>query len=120
MSTRRSTSIQFLASTVVVFVALACAARAADPETGTVEGKVTLNGKPLAKGKVIFHLKDGNAITADLKDDGSYMAKDVPTGTLPVSIQGEGVPKKFTDRKTTPLTVEVKPGKSTADFELQN
>jgi hypothetical protein len=120
MSTRRPPSIQFLASNIVVLMALAGAARAADPETGMVEGKVTLNGKPLVKGKVIFHLKDGNAITADLKEDGSYMAKDVPTGTLPVSIQGEGVPKKFTDRKTTPLQLEVKAGKSTADFELKN
>jgi hypothetical protein len=120
MSMRRSTTIRLLASTVVMLIALAGAARAADPESGTVEGKVTLNGKPLVKGKVIFHLKDGNAITADLKEDGSYMAKDVPTGTLPVSIQGEGVPKKFTDRKTTPSQAEVKPGKSTVDFELKN
>jgi hypothetical protein len=117
MSTPRPISISLL--TVVVLVALAGAALADDAETGTVEGKVTLNGKPLAKAKVIFHLKDGNAISAETKEDGSYTAKDVPTGTLPVSIQGEGVPKKYADRKTTPLQLEVKKGKSTADFELK-
>jgi hypothetical protein len=120
MSKRRSTSICVFTACLVVLIAFVGAGQAADPETGSVEGKVTLNGKPLVKGKVIFHLKDGNVVAADLKEDGSYMAKDVPTGTLPVSIQGEGVPKQFTDRKTTPLRLEVKPGKSTADFELKN
>jgi hypothetical protein len=119
MCTRRSTPVCLLSATFTVLVALIGSARAADPETGSLEGKVTLNGKPLAKGKVIFHPKEGNAITAELSDDGAYTAKDVPTGKLSVTIQGEGVPKVFTDSKTTPLQVEVKPGKATVDFELK-
>ena len=119
MFTRRTTPLCILPATLVLLLAFAGANRAADAETGSLEGKVTLNGKPLAKGKVMFHPKEGNAITAELSDDGTYTAKDVPLGKLPVTIQGEGVPKVFTDSKTTPLQVEVKPGKATVDFELK-
>jgi hypothetical protein len=119
MYTRRPTPVCLFSATLILVLALVGSLHAADPETGTLEGKVTLNGKPLAKGKVIFHPKEGNAITAELSDDGTYTAKDVPTGKLSVTIQGEGVPKVFTDSKTTPLQVEVKPGKATVDFELK-
>jgi hypothetical protein len=99
--------------------ALAGAVRAADTETGSVEGKVTLNGKPLAKGKVVFHPKEGKPVEAEIKD-GQYKAKDVPAGATTVVVEGEGVPKPFQDAKTTPLQLEVKKGKQTHDFELKN
>ena len=100
-------------------VALAVAARAAAAETGSVEGKVTVNGKPLAKGKVIFHPKESKPIEAEVKD-GDYNAKDVPAGELPVTIEGDGVPKLFQLAKTTPLKLEVKKGKQTHDFDLKD
>ena len=88
---------------VCLFV-LAGAARAADPETGTVEGHVALNGKP---------------VEAQLKEDGSYQANDVPVGAAQVTIEGEGVPAKYADPKTTPIKFDVQKGTSTGDLDLK-
>ncbi len=103
---------------VCLFV-LAGAARAADPETGTVEGHVALNGKPVAKGKITFHPQKGKPVEAQLKEDGSYQANDVPVGAAQVTIEGEGVPAKYADPKTTPIKFDVQKGTSTGDLDLK-
>jgi hypothetical protein len=110
---------RFVAALAVSFLLFA-AVRADDVETGTVEGKVTFDGKPLAKGKVVFHPQKGKPIEAELKEDGSYAAKDVPVGATPVTIVKEGVPPRYSDPKKTELTFEVKKGKNTADFDLKS
>jgi hypothetical protein len=107
-----------LTSLVICLALLTCPARAADAKTATVEGKVTLDGKPLAAGKVSFHPKAGKAVVADLNKDGTYTAKKVPIGEVRISIKAKGVPKKYADPKTSGLTVEVKEGKQVFDIAL--
>jgi hypothetical protein len=115
------TPTRFVFALAVSLFVLAGAARADDVETGTVEGKVTLDGKPLAKGKVVFHPAKGKAIEAETKEDGSYTAKDVPVGKTPVTIALDGLlPPRYSDPKKTELTFEVKKGKNTADFDLKS
>jgi uncharacterized protein (TIGR03067 family) len=92
--------------------------QAKEQETGTVQGMITLNGKPLEKGKVSFHPEKGNAIEAEIKD-GAYSAKGVPTGSVQVTVKAEGVPAAFAGEATTPLRAEVNKGANTLDLALQ-
>jgi hypothetical protein len=110
--------VRWMIALIAVVVAVSTAVKAADQETGNLKGIVTLDGKPLDKGKVLFHPKDAKPIEVEIKD-GSYTAKDVPTGTMPVTVEGEGVPKAFTDAKTSPLQIEVKKGQQEANFDLK-
>jgi hypothetical protein len=86
---------------------------------GTVKGIVTLNGKPVEKGKVTFHPESGKGIEAGIQL-GEYSATDVPVGTLRVTIYGVGLPKKFGIKDQTPLTVEMKKGENRMDFDLKD
>jgi len=93
-------------------------AAAEEKETGTVEGKITLNGRPLAQGKIGFHPKDGKAVVAVVKN-GTYTARGVPTGTLPVTIEAKSVGRLYSSPKTTPIQVEIKKGENVGvDIQL--
>lgn len=66
-------------------------------DVGYVSGKVTLGGKPLGQGAVVFHNPSkGIVVAAPLGPDGSYTAKTYQLGGLPpgeylVSISPTGV-----------------------------
>src|SRR5262245_10325814 len=94
---------------------------AAEPELGTVEGKVTYQGKPLEDATIAFHLADGQFVGAKIKD-GNYKVDRVPAGTVKVTVQSkkDAIPAKFGVEDATPLKFEVKAGKNTANFELSD
>jgi hypothetical protein len=56
------------------------------PKLATVSGKVTLQGTPVTGGTVIFHAPDGKTGTGSIKGDGTYIATEVPYGSLQVSV----------------------------------
>jgi len=111
--------------------------------TGTVEGTVTLGGKPLTKGSIVFYDKGtGNSGGADLEADGKFkFTTPIPVGTYAVSFpaaamsapppddpeadklanQGSGVPVKYQDGNTSGITAEVKEQDepNTYTFELK-
>jgi hypothetical protein len=91
-------------------------ARAAD---GKISGRITVAGKPLEAGRIIFHLEDGEFVGAKVNKDGTYMVSRVPTGTRKVTIEGKGVPVKYASENTSGLTLEVKDGKAIHDIELR-
>lgn len=96
-----------------------------------VEGKVTLDGKPLKTGTVVFWIgdaKEGRSArlpTAQIGADGRYAlytegSEGAPVGTYKVTVLAEDladstkpektkvlVPKKYTQYETTPLTIKV-------------
>jgi hypothetical protein len=72
-----------------------------------VEGKVSVKGTPLAKGKIAFHGPLGAPIVAEIKD-GFFTARDVPVGVYTVTVEGQGVPRQFSLPQTTPLRVEMR------------
>ena len=84
---------------------------------GKVTGLITVRGKPIT-GKVTFHLDD-QFVGSKVKEDGKYTVNRVMVGKYKVTLEGKGVPAKFTAEDITPLTVEVKEGANTFDFELQ-
>ncbi len=83
-----------------------------------VSGMVTLKGKPLAAGRVIFHLDNDQFVGAKVKD-GSFTVDRVPAGTRKVTVEGEGVPGVYASEDKSGLQVELKEGKFTFDIELK-
>jgi hypothetical protein len=51
-----------------------------------VSGKVTYRGKPVVCGCVVLVGVDGLPITANLEQDGSYAAKEVPVGKVQAAV----------------------------------
>ena len=103
------------------------------PKGETVEGKITLDGKPLPEGTITFLTKDKNAVaaTAMIADDGSFKAT-VPVGEYKITVGPPApkkadpkdppkkfpVPAKFGDPSTTPLQFTVKKGMNIYDIAL--
>jgi len=94
-----------------------------DPaKDGEVKGKLTLDGKPVAKATVQFNSDKGDTVSGKTGDDGTYTATKVKPGSYKISIKGEDaakLPEKFGDAKTSGLTVEVKEGSNTHDINLK-
>ena len=92
---------------------------AADPQPvtltlrgfGTVTGKVTQQGKPLAKVAVTQSSKSGGAQLsgAETDDDGNFTIKKVPEGTVTL----QAMQQKMMSLKSTTVTVHVTAGKET-------
>ena len=85
---------------------------------GKVTGSIVVGGKPLASGKVIFHLDNGQFVGSKV-ENGTYTIDRVPVGTRKVTVEGDGVPAKYTSEDTSSLTAEVKEGTGSFDFNLQ-
>lgn len=96
---------------------LIAAAPAALADDAKVNGRITLHGKP-ATAKVAFYLDD-QFVGSKVNDEGKYKINRVMVGKYKVTIEGKGIPAKFTSEDVTPLTVEVKEGSNTFDFDLK-
>jgi hypothetical protein len=94
---------------------------AADEDLSSIEGKVTYNGKALPDGAITFHLKDDQFVGSKIKD-GAFRIDRVPTGTVKVTIASKKlrIPTKYGVPETSPLTLDVKPGKGVADFQIRD
>jgi hypothetical protein len=86
---------------------------------GKVSGVVTYKGKPLAEGKIVFHLKDGEFVGAKVRADGTYRLSRVPEGTWKITVEGKLIPAKYASEDTSGLTFEVKKGAHRFNIELQ-
>lgn len=86
-------------------------------EPGDLQGTVTLNGKPIAKGKISFHPDQGKAIELDVKE-GKFLGKAKP-GKYRVTIDFEGVPRKYQMRDTSTLTFGIQGGENFFALELK-
>jgi hypothetical protein len=84
---------------------------------GKVMGTIIVGGKPLATGRIIFHLDNGQFVGSKVKD-GKYVIDRVLVGTRKVTAEGEGVPAKYASEHTSSITAEVKEGTGTFDFNL--
>jgi hypothetical protein len=105
---------------------------------GVVEGTVTLDGQPLKSGLICFMPANGKSATADTTITDGRFSLEVPIGEKYVDIRAPKVigQQKMYDTPNSPtgaittellparynvqseLTMTVKPGKQTKDFEL--
>lgn len=111
-----------LARLSLIFVAVTCITSATNAavdaaELGAIAGAVTLEGKPLASGKIAFHGADGQFVGCKIKD-GKFKISYVGAGNMLVTIEGKGVPAKYGSEDSTFLMVEVREGDNTFEFSL--
>ena len=109
-------------------------------DAATVSGKVTLDGKPLAKGNIAFYSGGSAALaTGSINSSGNYTLqtgtdKGLTPGNYQVTVVANDVvepaqefaspipklitPAKYSSVSTSGLTAEVKPGSNTFNFDL--
>jgi hypothetical protein len=92
-------------------------------ERAVVKGKVTLNGKPLTRGTVVFTPVDpsrGDEQTGDLNASGQYLTSVFP-GKYKVSFaENAAVPVNRRSAQATDQQIDVPAaGKDNADFDLR-
>lgn len=114
---RTSRSSIAMALVTLAMVLLGNHSAAADEGASTVKGKVTLKGKPVAKGRIFFHLKNAQFVGAKIKD-GEYSVERVPVGKWLVTVEGEGVPAKYSSDEKPVLVVEVTKGNNEVSLNL--
>jgi hypothetical protein len=90
----------------------------AEEPAPSISGTITLQGRPLDGGKIVFYLDDDEFVGGKVKG-GAYKLTRVPAGAWRVSIDAMGVPAKYASEKTTGLRVEVRAGTNTLDFDLK-
>jgi hypothetical protein len=86
---------------------------------GEVTGTIRIDGKQLVGGKITFYQENGQFIGSKIKD-GKYKIDRVPARNLRVTVEGKGVPLKYTSDETSGLVVEVVEGGPTViDLDLK-
>jgi hypothetical protein len=99
--------------------------RVAKVDTGTVNARILLNGKPLVDGVLVFEGDKGRVLAGTTNKDGKFQV--APFGPAPVlvpgdyrvAIRGKDVPPKYSGSATSGLITEVKTGANEFAFELQ-
>lgn len=127
---------------LIVFCCLPLLGCSGGASTGTVSGKVMVDGQPVTEGTISFNPVDGESPTSggSIKD-GAYSVPNVPavaqkvvisapkvTGSRPaypndpnspqIKTTAETLPKKYSDPALTELTLDVKAGNNSKDFTL--
>ena len=111
-------------------------------KTGSVRGKVTLDGEPITSGTVGFVAADGRVETAMIQPDGTYEIKKAPAGDVVVTVQTyppsptmhrpdeaasktkvarptyQPIPPHYGDSKQSPLKYAVKAGEQEYEVAL--
>jgi hypothetical protein len=127
-----------LCATVLLAI-VGCSRSAFD---STVTGGVTLDGKTLGQGLVVFAQDGSNPATGTIGRDGSYTLKtsnmlglkpgkyraslsaldtpNPPPGVRDTTPPKQLVPEKYTSLETSGLEFEVKPGNNTFNIELKS
>jgi len=102
------------------FVIIIAAGPAADlmPIDGKVTGAITVAGAPLAKGRVFFHSARGQFVGSKV-EAGKFEVDRVPVGVHAVTIEGDGVPARYTFDDKSGLVVAVNAEANTFDFKLR-
>ena len=109
----------------------------ADSPTGSLAGKVTIKGNPVAGAKVsMISSKSGSGAMIDIGPDGSFQSKDpLPVGSYKVSIvpnppepaapgikvakaASPEIPVKYQSPESSGFSAEVKAGKNEASFAI--
>ncbi len=70
----------------LVGACLAFAAAGCGPSTGTVKGKVLIDGAPLTSGSVSLQSSTGLVCDAPIKPDGTYEISNVPVGSAKILV----------------------------------
>ena len=87
------------------------------PIDAKASGSISVAGKPLSDGSVCLHSGDGQIIGARIAN-GQFRIPKAPIGRFRVTIEGDGVASRYSGN-TSELSVEVRSGVNTFNFELR-
>lgn len=120
---------------VLVLAVLVVGCGESGPPTGTVKGKLTVNGQPYGDAAVVLLGNEtGQVGQADLQPDGSFqMAQPLPAGKYTVFLSpkivdtaeptpiviDKSVPEKFWNEGTSGVTVDVAEGENDIPIDLK-
>lgn len=117
------------------FVSLGCGGASDQPDLGTVHGTVSLDGEPLTGVIVIFSPEEGRQSVGVTDESGAYELKytgeslgaKIGKHTVGFTASDDedvkasaAIPPKYAAGASTELTVEVKAGDNTHDFDLSS
>lgn len=122
-------------------LSIGCRGKTNGKEMGTVTGKITVEGQPLANARVNYVSSQiGAGASGELKEDGTYTLEGpIPVGTYKVFLTPPGlgdipagdpraaniptkltgVAKKYQSAATTGWTAQVKAGKNEFNFDVK-
>ena len=83
----------------------------------TVAIAISLDDEPLANGRIFFHLPKNQFLGGKI-ESGKCRLDCVPAGTYKITIESEGLPRRYSSVEQAILTVQVAPGKNDFAFEL--
>lgn len=110
MTARLSTVTGNWKAALALFAALAVLTGCSGPKRlASLSGKVTYKGKPVSVGAVYFHGPAGELAMGNLKEDGSFVATDLPIGEVRVSLKVQD-PGIYAQQLKSPPSLD--PGKS--------
>ena len=113
-------SVAVAAVCLIGLLSVSTASPAAPAATdGEVTGSITLQEKPLADGRIFFHLAHGQFVGCKVKA-GKYRIERVPVGTRIVTIEGDGVPLKYKFEDKSALVTEIRSGANAINLDLQD
>jgi hypothetical protein len=138
----RRSSLTFLGLVLLLSMLSGCTGK---PPAAEIEGKVTYQGKPVRGARITFQAAvynpQLNSAYTVVDQDGTYSLRGIPIGAVQVAIDPEytrtdlipswpgppetvpyvyiPVPSKYHSLKTSGLVLNVKPGKQSQDFKLE-
>lgn len=98
------------------------AAIAVKPLEAAAAGKITIGGKPAGVVAIAFIPANTTKALATAKSDdqGSFnVATALTVGSFLVTLNGDGIPSKYTKHETTPLRAELKAGVNSLTFDAK-
>jgi hypothetical protein len=109
-----------MARSLPALLVLLIAAGGCAKPTSTFGGRVSFHGQPITTG-VIFFLGPAPKYQmgmGTIRDDGTYVATDVPVGEVRVSFQAPKLPDKYRDPNQSGLAYTVAAGMTTLDIDI--
>ena len=101
------------------FISSATSQDAESAKTTELRGEVSVGGKLLEKGRILFYSEDGQIVGCTVRE-GKYKIEKPNIGALYVTIDGPNVAEKYSDPETSGVICEIKQDvKNRMDFNLQ-
>jgi hypothetical protein len=108
-----------VAACALALLAAGPRASAAD-QAPSISGRITLDGRPLPGGRIIFYVGDDQLVGAKVTADGTYKVDRIPVGTHKVTVEYKTVPPKYASEDQSSLRVETKAGVNVLDFDIRS